>query len=1114
MQYSKLAKELWPFLRQDVERSVTNGVSSRGGGNGALSVHSLSGAYHSGTLDDSQAPQFLLVDGTRTLTGNLSVDSGITIDGVDISAHAAATGSSVHGLGTISTQNASSVAITGGSVTGVTDIAVADGGTGASTASAARTNLGLAIGSNVQAWDADLDTIAALAKTDGNFIVGNGSAWVAESGNTARTSLALGTSNSPTFAGLTINGNIAITGTVDGVDVSDHSARHESGGADTIDHDLLTGFFADEHIAHSGVTLTAGSGLTGGGTIAASRSFAVGAGNGITVNADDVAVNQAYAFTWTAAHEFREDVQVFNPSDLTTPVFYVDQSAYAVGINRDPDIQFSLDVAGALRADWLIGPHAIQLDDAELICHFDGPGPYETDYTGTPQGHKGQVATETGGVIYRPGKFGKAVQVAEATTNLYRNPSGETNETDWALTNGALTRTLSRAYVGGYSFKCVASSTSSMIFYDHPFYPVSSPAQGATYTVSAYVYADTTTAGKTLTVTCRETGGTGGTQQTTANFVLTNGWQRVYATHTILETDSTNADANFTLASTEANDVLYFDALQFEQKAYATPYCDGSLGDGHSWSATAHASTSSRTVASLAYAMPKDIQPAGTAMMWIYFDVPSQGSNRFFLDFRDASNTLAPVLYEANGTVFWYFQSGNRITTPVNTWNEWHHIAVAWDFDANSHAVYIDGVESGSSNFADTQFSWSPQLTVGSRYLASSSSNNGLIDDLVILSRAVSADEIRAIYESDAPVFAESATAFFKSYGPTPVEINEEGLFVTGPTTGAILGVYGGDSTKSWGGQTLAEGDILIGRSTNYVLWDDSAATLNVAGEVEITGTSTISGELAVLEGSDVRFFLTSDYMLAGTMAGADQTSLAVIFQDTTQVGTDPSSPVYDAGDILIGDELNAHLFWDQSTGQLKFRDNTTVQLYVDTDGSLVAGGGNVVLDSSGISIATETTVGSVNSVEWLTSGSLSAYLSAYHSAGYTSAGAQVDNFTGGTYEIRSNGSSSGAVRLMASAGGAGSIGDGNTYGANITLVDNGTTETIGIDADVVNLSTALTFAEISSTPSTPTSGTQMRVYMKADKFVVQYNDGGTVRYKYLPLTGTSVTWTHSTTAP
>ena len=41
------------------------------------------------------------------------------------------------------------------------------------------------------------------------------------------------------------------------------------------DHDSLTNFVANEHIDHTAVTLTAGDGLSGGGTIASSRTFAV-----------------------------------------------------------------------------------------------------------------------------------------------------------------------------------------------------------------------------------------------------------------------------------------------------------------------------------------------------------------------------------------------------------------------------------------------------------------------------------------------------------------------------------------------------------------------------------------------------------------------------------------------------------------------------------------------------------------------------------------------------------------------------------------------------------------------------------------------------------------------
>ena len=149
-----------------VEQGTVNGdnafVCSSDKGSAVTGTNNLTFVQFSG------AGQVIAGDGLdksgNTLSVDLKANGGLVIESTEIAVDLAAS-----------------------SITGT--LAIGDGGTGATSASAARTALGVAIGSDVQAFDAQLSDIAGLTPTDSNFIVGNGSNFVLESGATARASL-------------------------------------------------------------------------------------------------------------------------------------------------------------------------------------------------------------------------------------------------------------------------------------------------------------------------------------------------------------------------------------------------------------------------------------------------------------------------------------------------------------------------------------------------------------------------------------------------------------------------------------------------------------------------------------------------------------------------------------------------------------------------------------------------------------------------------------------------------------------------------------------------------------------------------------------------------------
>lgn len=107
-----------------------------------------------------------------------------------------------------------------------------------------------------------------------------------------------------------------------------------------VDHDALLNFVADEHVAHSAVQMNAGTGMTGGGDLQASRTLNVIGGNGITANANDIALTDAAATT-TNPVDISTGTISLNVEALTTiegsalaatDTFYVEDGGVSKGI--------------------------------------------------------------------------------------------------------------------------------------------------------------------------------------------------------------------------------------------------------------------------------------------------------------------------------------------------------------------------------------------------------------------------------------------------------------------------------------------------------------------------------------------------------------------------------------------------------------------------------------------------------------------------------------------------------------------------------------------------------------------------------------------------------------
>jgi len=331
----------------------------------------------------------------------------------------------------------------------------------------------------------------------------------------------------------------------------------------------------------------------------------------------------------------------------------------------------------------------------------------------------------------------------------------------------------------------------------------------------------------------------------------------------------------------------------FIANGIVTHNCDGSLGAGHSWSGTAHASTSSRTATKLEYPIRLVNPQAGTIMMWVL---------------ADGFNSAGGGLWgwgSVNGTMDAYFNSVGTLVgrvggSPVSSVSGfltgiWRHLAWTWDAAANKYRVFLDGVQQGSDQAYSAQAVHATSLAVGGiAALSSSYTHNGLIDEFVLLDYAADAKLIRSIYESNAPVFAESSVVSFRAPTKSQIWVDEFGFWAKGQSGGEAFGIFGGDprrltTTKSWGGVTMEENDIVIGRTSapSYTAlhWDDSAGEL-ILGRQAAEHLSLVSGAVRIKNATTVYADLTGSTFILGNASEENLrlTTSGIEFRNATEV--------------------------------------------------------------------------------------------------------------------------------------------------------------------------------------------------------------------------------------
>lgn len=302
---------------------------------------------------------------------------------------------------------------------------------------------------------------------------------------------------------------------------------------------------------------------------------------------------------------------------------------------------------------------------------------------------------------------------------------------------------------------------------------------------------------------------------------------------------------------------------------------------------------------------------------------------------------------------------------------------------------------------------------------------------------------------------------------------------------GPTITIYSRSGTTVWNDSLPV---VSMGNLRSWVDYSTDAFGFAIGGNLTLDQTNGFKG-LTADATNGVRLFSTAISLYNGSLqtvsiqpdgdilAGANIGAV-----NTTSLSHFAVSQTYDgeafgAGDLMLGDHGTANVLWDASAGQLKFRGGTTTRVYVDTNGRITAGSGDVSLDDDGVAILTDSSFNASNRVRFLWSSLAGAEQAHVGSRSYDGANYQlvlsakgVSGGAWGSVALRARTSAQSITTVNDAQGGTLLVQPENVYiGPQAGLIVSGDTGEVGDDVPAGQIrSTMLLLREIADPGAAP----------------------------------------------